>query len=303
MNKEHTLKGILLGLTAALLWGGSGSVGQFLFQQRGISVEWLITTRMLVAGICLLAFAAWKEKGQLFSVWQNRKDAVQLLVFSITGMLAVQYTYFAAIKYSNAATATVLQSSGPILIAAYLALKNKRIPTRIEFLAISLAIAGTFTLVTHGNIHSLTISGIALFFGLATAVTLAIYTLQPVHLLAKHDAAVVIGWGMFIGGIAFSFIHAPWKIEGNWDLQTWLATAYVVFFGTLIAFYAYMTALKLIGGQKASLLASAEPLAAAALSVLWLNTRFLAMDWIGTICILATVFILSYGNKKRDVLA
>lgn len=303
MNKENTLKGILLGLTAAILWGVSGSVGQFLFQQRGISVEWLITTRMLVAGLCLLAYAGWKEKGQIFSVWGNKTDSVQLLIFSITGMLAVQYTYFAAIKYSNAATATVLQSSGPILIAAYLALKNRRMPTRIEMLAISLAIAGTFTLVTHGNIHSLTISGIALFFGLATAVTLAIYTLQPVNLLAKHDAAVVIGWGMFIGGIAFSFIHAPWKIEGTWDVQTYLATGFVVIFGTLVAFYAYMTALKLIGGQKASLLASAEPLAAAALSVFWLNTRFLAMDWIGSLCILATVFILSYGSKKREVLA
>lgn len=295
--KGNEIKGILLALSAAILWGVSGSVGQFLFQQRGVSVEWLITTRMLVAGFGLLIFTGLGKPAKLLSVWKDKKDTLQLLIFSITGMLAVQYTYFAAIKYSNAATATVLQSSGPILIAAYLALKNRRVPTKLETLAILLAVAGTFTLVTHGNLHSLNISGIALFFGIATAVTLAIYTLQPIELLTKYDSSVIMGWGMLIGGIAFSFIHAPWKAEGVWDLQTYAYTGFVVIFGTLIAFNSYMKAVTLIGGQKASLLASAEPLAAAALSVFWLNTRFIAIDWIGSLCILATVFVLSYQKR------
>lgn len=43
-------------------------------------------------------------------------------------MLMVQYTYFAAIKHSNAATATVLQYAGPVIIAIYLAIKNKKSP-------------------------------------------------------------------------------------------------------------------------------------------------------------------------------
>jgi drug/metabolite transporter (DMT)-like permease len=62
-----------------------------------------------------------------------------------------------------------------------------------------------------------------------------------------------------------------------------------------------MKAVTIIGGQKASLLASAEPLAAAALSVFWLNTRFIAIDWIGSLCILATVFVLSYQKRIAHV--
>lgn len=153
----NVFKGFLLAVLAALLWGVSGTFGQFLFQKRGINIEWLITVRMLISGICLLLFAKFFEKSDLLSIWKNKKDAIQLIVFSITGMLAVQYTYFAAIKHSNAATATVLQYAGPVVISVYLAFKNKKIPLMIEFLAIILAVVGTFLLVTHGNVNSLNI--------------------------------------------------------------------------------------------------------------------------------------------------
>jgi len=198
-----TLKGFILAISAAVLWGVSGTFAQFLFQQREVNVEWLITIRMLSTGSILLLFGKFGQRADIFSIWQNKKDAVQLAIFSITGMLAVQYTYFAAIKHSNAATATVIQYAGPVIIAIYLAFKYKRIPRPIEFLAIGLAVVGTFLLVTHGDIHTLSISGLAFFFGIASAFALTIYTLQPIPLLTKYKASLVIGWGMFVGGFFF----------------------------------------------------------------------------------------------------
>ncbi|RKR05086.1 threonine/homoserine efflux transporter RhtA [Flavobacterium sp. 90] len=290
-------KGTLLGILAATLWGVGGTLGQFLFQQKGINVEWLITVRLLISGIGLLIIAK-ATKNNIFLIWNNKKDVIQLLIFSIIGMLGVQYTYFAAIKHSNAATATVLQFAGPILIAIYLALKHKRFPKKIEFMAILLAVIGTFLLVTHGRIDTLSISETALFFGIASAITLAIYTLQPKDLLSKYNSAVVVGWGMLLGGIAFSFVKAPWSIEGEWDIYTFSTVAFIIIFGTLIAFYSYLNAVKLIGGQKTSLLASAEPLVAVILSVIWLKTPFAPVDWIGSICIISTVFLLTRKISK-----
>ncbi len=285
-------KGIILGILAAILWGISGTSGQFLFQQKAINVEWLITIRLLISGICLLLFANFNNEN-LFAIWKNKKDSIQLIIFSIIGMLGVQYTYFAAIKHSNAATATVLQFVGPILIAVYLAIKYKKLPKPIEIIAIILAVAGTFLLVTHGKLNSLSISPLALFLGLASAITLAIYSLQPKQLLTKYNAAVVIGWAMLIGGIVFSFVKFPWEIEGIWDWETTLSVGFVVFLGTLVAFYSYLTATKIIGAQKTSLLSSAEPLVAVLLSVTWLNIPFETIDWIGSLCIISTIFLLS----------
>lgn len=285
-------KGILLAITAAAFWGISGTLGQFLFQQRGVNVEWLITVRMLVSGIGLLIFAR-SIKQDIFTIWKNKRDTFQLIVFSIVGMAGVQYTYFAAIKHSNAATATVLQFAGPVFIAVYLALKYKKIPKTVELLAILLSVVGTFLLVTRGSFSTLSISGIALFFGIASAITLAIYTLQPQELLAKYNSAVVVGWGMLIGGVVFSFVKVPWHVEGYWDVKAVLSMVFIVAFGTLLAFYSYLNAVKIIGGQKTSLLASAEPLVAVVLSVIWLKTPFSTIEWIGSLCIISTVFLLT----------
>lgn len=291
--KSTIYKGISLAIAAAILWGVSGTLAQFLFQERSINVEWLISIRMLLSGICLLTFAKSKERSPIFEIWKTKNDSLQLIAFSILGMLAVQYTYLAAIKHSNAATATVLQYAGPILITIYLSCKHKRVPNPIELFAIILAIVGTFLLVTNGNINTLVISSSALFFGLASAVALAIYTLMPSELLSKHKSSVVIGWSLLCGGIIFSFIKAPWDIQGVWDTKTYLFTAIIILFGTVFPFYFYLTAVKLIGGQKASLLASAEPLSATLLAVSWLHVPFSSWDWIGTFCIISTVFLLS----------
>lgn len=288
--------GILLGIIAASLWGIGGTLGQFLFENRNINVEWLITLRLLISGIGLLIIAV-GNGNDIFSIWKNKHDAIQLLIFSVIGMLGVQYTYFAAIKHSNAATATVLQFAGPILIAVYLAIKNKKLPNKSEAIAILLAVTGTFLLVTHASLEKLSISGIALFFGIASAVTLAFYTLQPKNLLEKYKSAAVVGWGMLVGGLVFSFVKPPWQVEGIWDIYTWSIVAFIIIFGTLIAFYSYLSAVKIIGGQKTSLLASSEPLVAVILSVLWLNTPFALVDWIGTLCIISTVFLMTRKNK------
>lgn len=293
----ETNRGILLGILAATLWGISGTLGQYLFEEKNMNVEWLITVRLLIAGTGLLLLAK-VTRHHIFTIWCNITDVAQLLIFSIVGMLGVQYTYFAAIKHSNAATATVLQFAGPIMIALYLAIRNKQFPKKNEFLAIILAIMGTFLLVTHGQINKLSISATALFYGISSAVTLAIYTMQPRQLLEKYNSATVVGWGMFIGGVVFSFLKTPWQVPGIWDTSTFSSIAFIILFATLIAFYSYLNAVKLIGGQKTSLLSSAEPLVAVLISVIWLKTNFLLIDWIGSICIISTVFLLTKKSNK-----
>ncbi|WP_336828307.1 DMT family transporter [Sphingobacterium multivorum] len=295
--QTETNRGILLGVLAATLWGISGTLGQYLFEEKNMNVEWLITVRLLIAGIGLLLVAT-VTRHHIFTIWCNITDVAQLLIFSIVGMLGVQYTYFAAIKHSNAATATVLQFAGPIMIALYLAIRNKQFPKKNEFLAIILAIVGTFLLVTHGQINKLSISATALFYGISSAVTLAIYTMQPRQLLEKYNSATVVGWGMFIGGVVFSFVKTPWQVPGIWDAATFSSIAFIILFATLIAFYLYLNAVKLIGGQKTSLLSSSEPLVAVLISVIWLKTNFLLIDWIGSICIISTVFLLTKKSNK-----
>lgn len=181
-----------MGIIASAFWGVSGTLGQYLFSNKEISVEWLITVRLLISGLTLLLFAYWSNL-DIFCVWKNRKNVIQLIFFSIFGMLSIQYTYFAAIKHSNAATATVLQYSGPAMIAIYTIAINKKTPKFSDILPIILAILGAFLLVTHGQLDNLIITPTALFWGLSSALALAIYSLQPRQLLEKYDSILIVG--------------------------------------------------------------------------------------------------------------
>ena len=69
--------------------------------------------------------------------------------------------------------------------------------------------------------------------------------------------------------------------------------AFILLFGSLAAFYLYLKAVRLIGAQYTSLLSCAEPLTAAVLAVGWLGVSFGAMDWLGTVLILATIGLLA----------
>ncbi len=291
-------KGIFLVITAAILWGVSGTVAQYLFDLQGFSVDWLVVTRLLIAGVILLVFAYRKEGPRIWIIWKGRKDRVNLLLLSLLGMLAVQYTYFAAIKHGNAATATILQYLAPVLITCYIAIRVRKAPSIKELFAVLLAVLGTFLLVTEGRFEGLTISKGALFWGLCSAIALAYYTLQPLTLLAKWGSTLVIGWAMLIGGTSFSFIHPPWVFQGEWTLSALLAVIFVVLFGTVIPFYCYLESLHYLSASETSVLACVEPLSAALLAIIWLKVSFGIMEWVGTICIVSTIMILALSKGK-----
>jgi len=289
--------GFVCAVTAATLFGVGGTFAQFLFQHRGVSIDWLVTMRLLCAGSALLAISAIKQGRGILAIW--RTDAVAIILFGLIGMMPVQYTYMAAINASNTATATVLQFTAPAMIAVWIALTRRRLPNGREIAAIALAMLGTFFLVAHGKLGALSISALALFWGLASAVAAAFNSIQPARILRQYGASAVGGWGMLVGGAALSFLHPPWKVQGQWDAISYVFMAFVILAGTLAAFYLYIKALRLIGAQKTSLLSCAEPLSAALLAVFWLGVSWGAMDWLGTLCILATIALLAREQSEE----
>lgn len=289
--------GIVYVVVAAILFGTGGTAAQFLFQQRGISINWLVTVRLLCGGAILLSVAGLRQGRGVFDIW--RSDAGAVILFGLIGMMPVQYTFMAAIDASNSATATVLQFTAPAMIAIWFAITTMRLPDMRVWAAIMLAMLGVFFLVTHGDPGALSISALALFWGLASAVAAAFNSIQPVRLLQHYDPPTVAGWGMLIGGVAMTFVHPPWRVQGQWDASTYGFFAFVILMGTLAAFYLYIYALRVIGSQKTSLLMCVEPLSAALLAVLWLGVSWGGMDWLGTACIFGTVALLAREQTRE----
>lgn len=292
LERYVRLKGISLVLLAAVCWAIAGVLTQYLLELE-FTVEWLVSVRLLVAGIVLLTITHVRLKINIWNVLKDKYDLIHLILFSIIGMLAAHYAYFYAIAFSNVATASVLYYLAPAIITCYVALRVKKVPTKTEIIAVFFAIIGTALLVTGGKFTSLSISGWALFWGLTSAVSMAFYTLQPHKLLAKWGSLLVIGWGMLLGGFFFSLFYRPWDFSGDWSFLPLTTVILTIILGTILPFTLYLISLDYIKPSETSVIACFEPLLIAVFSAIWLNINFGTLEWLGIILILSTVIILS----------
>lgn len=295
------LKGIIMVITGASLWGLSGTAAQQLFQQEHVSTEWLVTIRLLISGSILLLFSSFgSKKSEVLGIWKQKKDANKLILFGLLGMLAVQYTYFASIKEGNAAVATLLQYLAPIFITVYLIFKWNIRPTQIDFISIALSLIGTFFLLTNGFIDNLAVSTPAIIWGILSGLSLAFYSLYSKELLEKSSSSVIVGWGMIIGGVGVTILHFFSTNEfillsgmKYLQLNNLFLIAFVVIFGTLIAFYLYLDSIRYLTPKETTLFGCTEPLAAIISSILILHVPFQSFQLLGALCVIVMVLVLS----------
>ena len=297
--KNGKVKGIVLTLVGGIFWGVGGSCGQYLFENKEVNSGLLVPIRLFAAGLLILVLQLIRKE-KIFDIWKEKRDAAETLLFALFGMMLCQYSYFTTIQYSNAGTATVLQYTGPAMILVYLCVKAKRWPKAYEIAALIFSCGGVFVLDTHGDISSLALPPEALFWGIVAAVTLVVYNLQPIRIIAKFSTLTVMGWGMTIGGIVLTAVMRPWKVSAVWDTETVAALLFIILFGTIAAFYCYLTGVRLVGAANASLLACIEPIAATIVAAAWLKVRFTPIDLVGFALTITAVMIISVYQIKAE---
>lgn len=302
MKKPTRMTGLFLVITGSLFWGICGTVAQKLFQEFSVDVNWLVTMRLLIAGILLLVVQFFiKDRTQILGVWKNKRAATHLVIFGLLGMLAVQYTYLASIHHGNAAVATLLQYTAPAMVIIYLVLRKQTNLTNIDIITVLLAIGGCFFLLTNGSLSQLSVPNSAIIWGLLSGVALAFYTLYAVPLLKQFDSLVIVGWAMIIGGIALSIVQPPWQMDyTRFTIEAYMYLIFVIIFGTMIAFWFYIESLQSLSAKETSLLSSIEPLAAVLTTVIWLHEPYGFYQWIGTAFIFGMIALLAFSKKSTS---
>lgn len=290
-------KGFVAAFMAGLLWGATSPIAQYLFESKGVTSTWLVPYRLISAGILLLLYAVLIKKQKALEVWKYKEDRIRLFAFAILGMMGMQYSFFSAVQETNAGTATIFQYLNPAMLIIYFAIVYKVAPKTKEILAVICSVSGIFLVATHGNIHELSISPKGIILGLILALATCFYGVLPGPLLKKFPAEVVCAWGMIIGGIVLMLATQPWKIDVNVDGVVILGFLSIVILGTILPFCFYMASLKSIGSVYAGLLSSVEPVAATVLAAAFLGTAFQAIDVVGFVLVLSTMFILSFHSK------
>lgn len=290
MNKN--LKGTIMVLMAGIAWGISGISGQYLMA-HGMNINLLTSVRLIVPGLLLTAMAVISQPQHFFRAIKQPKVLGGIAVFAIIGLLMNQYAYLMAIHYTNAGTATVLQYVAPIIILAYVSLKNKQLPTLSEFFAIILAVLGTFIIATHGRLDGLAITPCGFAWGLFSAVTYSFYIILPAKLIREYGSFTVIGLGMLMGGVVFPIVTRSWQYPLVLTSGNWLALFGIIIIGTVFAYTFFLKGTTIIGAVKGSLLAAIEPVSSVFFSVTIMHEIFYPMDFVGMIFIVGAVLLIS----------
>lgn len=293
------MRGLFFASLGAMSWGISGVCSQYLFMNYDVDSSWLTAIRMVLSGILLLILSAFKDKDKIIKIWTIPKDVGWLFAFAILGLLMCQYTYVSAIKYSDSATATVLQSLNVVIMIVFMSIVTRTKMKFSQVLAVFLAVLGTYLISTGGNPRNMTISTAGLIFGLLSAVGVITYTLFSRPIIVKWGNILVTGWGMLIGGLVISIITKAWIIPKDLDFIAWLMIAIIIVVGTAGGFSIFLEGVKHIGPVKATLIGCLEPASATLLAAIFLGMRFSLVELTGFFCILLTVF-LSVKDKEAE---
>lgn len=79
------LKGTIYTIVAGIVWGLSGTSGQYLMA-HGISAILLTNIRLIIAGLLLVIMAYARSKEQLLAFIKDRDSLKSLLLFSLFGL-------------------------------------------------------------------------------------------------------------------------------------------------------------------------------------------------------------------------
>ncbi|WP_338652346.1 EamA family transporter [Lysinibacillus sp. Y5S-8] len=293
------LKGILFIVSGAMLWGATGPLMEWLLNHTPLTVSFMLTVRLSVAGILLLTYLLLTGKN-IFSIWQHKLWGRQLIIFGIAGMLGVQFAFVAAINESNAVLATLLQFLAPIFVVAYVSLSLKKWPPKYQVLGIIGTLVGLFLLLTNASFESLLISPKALLWGIAVGLTFAFYTLYPARLMKEWSVLLVVGWGMLVGGLTLGLVSRVWQ-SNQWvvltDFKILMLVVALIFFGT-VAFILFLSSMKYITAVETSILSSIEPLTAMVISVIVFGTSLGFWQLIGVFIMLVCVTWLSIAGER-----
>ena len=300
MMKRYEIIGIILTLLGATLWGVSGTSVQFIGNFRNMNLEWLLTMRLITAGLLTVLYGWIRQGNAIFNVFRNWRDTLGLVIFGVFGMALCQYTYFRSIVIAGAGIATVLQYLAPSMIIIYLLVRYGKQPSTGEIISVILALAGTICLMGNNGFSFESFRSDVLFWGLLSAVGVAVYSVSPVRLLATYGTIPIVGFGMLLSGLVAAVLFQQPHSYATWDVWTVVGCFNVVFLGTIVSFNAYLEGVKRIGAVSGSILSSIEPISAAFFGWALLGNQFNWVGILGMAMIIATVIIIALEKRGQS---
>lgn len=283
-------------ISGACLWGLIALFFKFL-SACGFSPLQVVTLRVLVAALLMTAIILKIDPGLLKICWRDS------WLFIGTGLLSLvffNYCYFRAIDGSSISIAVLLLYTAPVFVMLLsLILFGEKFTGR-KMLALLATFCGC-GLITGIFASKLALTAEAFAFGLASGFGYALYSIFGKLALRRYSTLTITAYTFYFATLGALPLADPQQLFTL--LADWRAAAgalAIALICTVAPYLLYTRGLQDVDAGQASILATLEPLVAAAVGIFVFGEEVTAAKILGMALILASIFILNTSKSAQQ---
>ncbi len=253
--------------------------------------------RQLIAGIFYVGFFIYKR-----AVLPKGKEWIPILILSFLNFILSNGLSTLALQYNiSAGLGAIIGAIFPLwLVVIGLFIAKGKIPVK-AIIGLLLGFAGV-CVIFYDHLHDFLNPQFrwGILFSLTATITWAIATLYTKKQATYFNPYFSLGIQMLISGIVlYSFSSATGKAISLTAIpwQSWAAIAYLVIFGSFIAFICYLYALQNLPTEQASIYAYINPIVAVVLGSLIFDERLTVFLAMGGLVTLLGVYLVNKAYK------
>jgi drug/metabolite transporter (DMT)-like permease len=288
-------RGYALVVSGSLLFVVNAGVSRVI-QAAGVDSMLLTSVRCTGTAVVLLAVVA--ARRERLSLPRSLRDLAVVLGFGVTGVALVQYFYFVAIDRLPVGIALLIEFTAPVLVAMFARFVYGEQVRRRMWLGIACSLGG-LALVAEVW-HGLVLDTIGVLAAVAAALSLATYFLigehsvsldPPLHVLTKAFVVAAVVWNVLapVTGLWDFSLGSSHSLGGELagvDAPLWALVCWLVLLGTVVPFFAELSALRYLSATEVVLIGMIEPVGATVLGWLWFNESLTAWQVVGIATVL-----------------
>jgi drug/metabolite transporter (DMT)-like permease len=281
----------------AILFAINGNISTLLFND-GMTPLTLISFRMLIGGVCLLAvMIIWQRK----ALKAPRRYWAWIVVFGL--VLAMNsFTYFLAISRLPLAVALVIIFTAATWIALGEALWYRRMPSIHVLISLGLSLTGVVLLtgIWHASLNNLDILG--LFYALIALVAYGAYLLSGRRVGRYLPSMTSTGYGALVASVFWFSVQPPWAIPAKtWSPYHLMLISLVGIIGMAVPFGLIVGGLRRVDAARVGIVGMLELPASGIIAYFWLGQRLDVSQILGCLFVLAGVSILQYDKPNLQI--
>lgn len=270
---------------------GSISVLTVLITSAGVPLLTAMAWRYVLAAVFLGAVS---RAGRIRLIPKQR--IVQILLIGGCGQALITYLSLYALEYIPVGPLAFLFYTYPAWVALLAAIRKTEKLTPVRMIALTIALIGV-TIMVGAPTEELNPIGVILALGSALLYSAYLPALEHV----QEGIPAIIGTFLLVAGAASTFVIAA-LLQGELfvpvGIAVWLEILLLIFLSTVIAFFALIKGLAVLGPVRTAIIATVEPFFTAILGLLVLRSQLTAATLIGGILIAGAILLIRWHSSQ-----